>query len=148
MRYCCGETDEFYVDEKDLNAGIELAAYYHDQARSLVKSPNQQFCAMVQANDCRITPRDLQRRNAGLYPSAHDAEKKLIELERINPPLLERKYSEPPSGPPSTYWRLTKAGFEKAGRVRQVFKKPEENYELVGDASSPNGEIETLDEPF
>ena len=35
-----------------------------------------------------------------------------------------------------------------AGRVRQVFVKPEENYEPVNNASPRNVEIQTVDDPF
>lgn len=149
MRYCCGETDEFYVDEKDLNAGIELAAYYHDQARSLVKSPNQQFCAMIQANDCRITPRDLVAKNKRRYPTSAKAEEKLRELERMSPPLLENKYSDVPArGATGRYWVLTQAGFAMAGNLQQVFQNPGENNKFAANGSSGHQEIETLDEPF
>ena len=149
MRYVCGETEEFYVDEIDLNAGIELAAYYYEQGRSLIQSPNQLLCEMIQSNGCRITPRELQAKNKRRYPTADDAERKLVEFERMNPPLLESKYSEAPArGQTGRYWLLTKAGFEMAGNVQQVFQKPEENNKFAANASLPHVENENVEAPF
>ena len=67
----------------------------------------------------------------------------------MNPPLLESKYSEAPArGQTGRYWLLTKAGFEMAGNVQQVFKKTEENNKFAANASLPHVENENVEAPF
>ena len=147
VRYALNETEDFGVDEIDLSAGIALAEYYFEHARSLLVTPNRLLCEIIAANGGRITPREFAKKTR--YRKSDDAERKLLELERLDIPLLERKYAEIHSkGPGVVTWKLTVEGWGMAGNLRQVTPNTEKNEVLAENVTCSHEAIESLEAPF
>ena len=102
------------VDLQSINAGISLALWFLSEQQRLRTPPYVLILRLIEANNHRITPRELSQKSRAHQP-VEVAEKTLREMERSE--LVESRTLNPPQGGrPSTKFIISKKGYELLAR--------------------------------